>query len=595
MTNLEKQERFIKKAKEKYGDKYDYSRVEYIDCTTPVCIICSKHGEFYQTPNLHLNSRHGCPKCAIEKQLETVRPDSKERFIIKANLKYNNKFDYSKVEYVDTNTPVCIICPEHGEFWQTPYNHIHKGKSVYGCHKCAEEAVGHVKLTTGEFIDRAHKAHGDKYDYSKVEYINSKTKVCIVCPEHGEFWQLPTSHLLGNGCIKCGWDSARKKLSSSNKDNFLKKAIDLYGDRYNYSEISNTISDNGVLIFDNEKQIWFIQKPKEHLKGNGYTEANIMAWYQANNDLRSYYYRIAQQYEDLYDLYREHKTMFYTMRKNNYLKDYKWLKNNREAKVKKSVVYSYEFSDHSVYVGLTNSLNRRDQQHRERRYHSNGKPQYDGVLDYSLKHNIEIPEVKILINNLTREESGLEEIKWIQYYKDNGWKIINRNRGGATGMGVINKSKWTHETVIEEAKKYKNMEQMYRENHSAYNYMERWNLKKDCFPNAKLEVHQPNRIYTKELIEETVKKYPLKKDLRNMDVAMYMYLYKHNMIYDFYPKGKSYGRYDTKESIESVIKQYPRKSDLKKCDKKMYEYLYKHKLLCKYYPNGINEESFSKK
>lgn len=283
------------------------------------------------------------------------------------------------------------------------------------------------------------------------------------------------------------------------------------------------------------------------------------------------------------------------MRKSNYLKDYKWLKNNREAKIKKSVVYSYEFLDHSVYVGLTNSLNRRDQQHRERRYHSNGKLQYDGVLDYSLKYNIEIPEVKILTNNLTREESGLEEIKWIQYYKDNGWKIINRNRGGATGMGVINKSKWTHETVIEEAKKYKNMEQMRIENHSAYKYMERWNMKKVCFPNAKLQVHQPNRIYTKELIEETVKKYPLKKDLRNMDVAMYMYLHNHNIIYDYYPKGKSYGRYDTKESIESVVKQYPRKSDLKKYDKNMYKYLCKHNLLCNYYPNEINAEPFSKK
>lgn len=144
-----------------------------------------------------------------------------------------------------------------------------------------------------------------------------------------------------------------------------------------------------------------------------------------------------------------------------------------------------------------------------------------------------------MIDNLTREESGLEEIKWIQNYKDNGWKIINRNRGGATGIGVINKSKWTHETVIEEAKKYKNMDQMRIENHSAYKYMERWNLKKDCFPDAKLQVHQPNRIYTKELIEETVRKCPRKTDLRNMDMAMYQYLFSHGLLYEFYPKEKN--------------------------------------------------------
>lgn len=581
-----KEKNFIEKANEKYANKYDYSKVKYVDAVTPVCIICPIHGEFWQTPNHHLNTKYGCPKCA----------DDKERFIQKANMKYNNKFDYSKANYINNRVRICITCPIHGDFEQTPSQHL---LTNYGCPKCANSVVelrnkNQKRKTTKEFIEQARKIHGDKYDYSKVEYKNAGTKVCIICPEHGEFWQRPINHLSGSGCVKCGRDNAGKKLSSKAKKSFFKKAFALYGNRYDYSEVNSIISDNGVLIFDNEKQIWFIQKPKEHLKGNGYTEANIMAWYQANNDLRSYYYRIAQQYEDLYDLYRKHKKIFYSMKKNNYLKDYKWLKNNREVKIKNSVVYSYEFSDHSVYIGLTNSLDRRDQQHRERRYHSNGKPQYDGVLDYSLKHNIEIPEVKILINNLTREESGLEEIKWIQYYKDNGWNLINRNKGGSIGSYII-KDKWTNETVIEEAKKYKSMQEMYRENRSAYNYMSYNNLKKECFPNAKLEVHQPNRIYTKELIEETVKKYPLKKDLRNMDVAMYMYLHNHNMIYDYYPKGKSYGRYDTKESIESVVKQYPRKSDLKKHDKNMYKYLYKHNLLCNYYPNEINAEPFSKK
>ena len=57
---------------------------------------------------------------------------------------------------------------------------------------------------TEEFIRRARLVHGDKYDYSKVVYVNSTTDVCIICPIHGEFWQRPAEHLRGKGCVKCG-------------------------------------------------------------------------------------------------------------------------------------------------------------------------------------------------------------------------------------------------------------------------------------------------------------------------------------------------------------------------------------------------------
>ena len=70
------------------------------------------------------------------------------------------------------------------------------------------------KITTEIFIERARKMHGDKYGYSKVEYVNSSTKVCILCPEHGEFWQEALSHLRGHGCPKCGIEvnTAAKKI-----------------------------------------------------------------------------------------------------------------------------------------------------------------------------------------------------------------------------------------------------------------------------------------------------------------------------------------------------------------------------------------------
>ena len=191
-------EDFIKKAREVHGDKYDYSKVNYDSCETKVCVICPKHGEFWQVPAYHTQGV-GCPKCANEDNGNRKRL-LKEEFIKKANEKHRDKYNYSKVEYNGAHTKVCIICPEHGEFWQRPADHI-KGQ---GCPKCRNEATGErCRLSKEEFIKKANEIHKGKYNYDKVEYKNRMTKVCIICPNHGEFWQRPNDHLSGYGCPKC--------------------------------------------------------------------------------------------------------------------------------------------------------------------------------------------------------------------------------------------------------------------------------------------------------------------------------------------------------------------------------------------------------
>ena len=119
-----------------------------------------------------------------------------EEFIAKAKAVHGDRYDYSKVEYVDSKSEVCIICREHGEFWQKPKNHL----SGYGCSICS----GRKKMRTFDFVKRAQNVHGNKYDYSKVDYKGNAEKVCIVCPDHGEFWQRAGNHLKGVGCPKCG-------------------------------------------------------------------------------------------------------------------------------------------------------------------------------------------------------------------------------------------------------------------------------------------------------------------------------------------------------------------------------------------------------
>lgn len=189
---------FIEKAKEVHGDKYDYSKVKYgKNNRTPVCIICPEHGEFQQSPDSHLRGR-GCPICRWKKAKESLRKSvglNTDEFIRRAKEIHGDKYDYSKVNYENTESKVCIICPKHGEFWQTPHHHL----MGIGCPSCGAKKYG-----TDEFINRAKKVHGDKYDYSKTNFIDKKHKVIITCPLHGDFEQLPMNHLAGRGCPECG-------------------------------------------------------------------------------------------------------------------------------------------------------------------------------------------------------------------------------------------------------------------------------------------------------------------------------------------------------------------------------------------------------
>ena len=258
-ANVEKQttKDFICKAKDIHGDKYDYSNVEYVNNHTKVCIICSEHGEFWQTPKNHLKGQ-GCPKCAV-KIRATKNALSKNNFIEKAKKIHGDKYDYSKVEYINTHTKVCIICPEHGEFWQMPNEHL----QGCGCSKCSNR----IKLDTEEFIRRAREIHGNRYDYSKVEYINAQTKVKIICPIHGEFWQTPSGHLNGHGCSKCHIEKLKEEKRYSLNE-WIEIANNVHQNKYDYSKSVYSSSNREIeIICPKHGSFW--QIATEHLQGCG--------------------------------------------------------------------------------------------------------------------------------------------------------------------------------------------------------------------------------------------------------------------------------------------------------------------------------------
>jgi very-short-patch-repair endonuclease/DNA-directed RNA polymerase subunit RPC12/RpoP len=241
---------FLKQARAKYGDRYDYSKTEYLGADKKVCIICPEHGEFWILPYGHLKGG-GCPKCSFTR--------TTEEFIIKAKKIFGDKYDYSKSIFVNAHSKLIIICPEHGEFLTSPNNHL-RG---HGCPKCAKNRP----YTTESFIEAAKKAQGDFYDYSESVYVNAKTKVRIICPKHGPFYQLPSNHLKGIRCPKCGHSIGAQK-KTNNTDDFIRRARAIHGDKYDFTSANYITAVDKVLVICKEHgEFWMT--PQNILAGHG--------------------------------------------------------------------------------------------------------------------------------------------------------------------------------------------------------------------------------------------------------------------------------------------------------------------------------------
>jgi hypothetical protein len=152
----------------------------------------------------------GCINCGRDSIISNNKYTTNE-FIIKSNEKHNNKYDYSKVNYINSKNKILIICKEHGEFIQSPDHHL-QGQ---GCKICGEIRTQNFKYSnTNQFIEKSKNIYGNKYDYSKTEYINSHTNIIIICKEHGEFYIRPNNHINSNqGCPKCQKIKQYSKLS----------------------------------------------------------------------------------------------------------------------------------------------------------------------------------------------------------------------------------------------------------------------------------------------------------------------------------------------------------------------------------------------
>jgi len=178
-------------CKEKHNGKYIYDDFIFLNMNTKGIIKCAIHGEFLQDMHHHLQRGQGCPKCKEGYAL------TKEEAIKRAVDTYGNLYDYSLVDYKNTYTKVKIKCTKHNQIFEQTMEWHWCG---VGCPECLSEKR---KKTTSEFISQAKVIHNNFYSYDKAIYTGVKKKLIITCPKHGDFEQIPNTHLSGGGCSKC--------------------------------------------------------------------------------------------------------------------------------------------------------------------------------------------------------------------------------------------------------------------------------------------------------------------------------------------------------------------------------------------------------
>ena len=341
-------EEFIRRAREVHGDKYDYSKVDYKNNYTKVCIICPTHGEFMQVPSNHLQGA-GCPYCRNE-GISGRQADTYEEYVLKARTVHGDKYSYPRDKFqVGGKDKIGIICPKHGLFYQRKSVHLdgkgcircrdekfsidnrktqeqfiadairvhgegafdysnvkyEDGKTPVdivclkcgcrfsiapsyllhgqGCPECAKIHFSEIRTKSfPDFVDDARKVHGDKYIYIEDTYKNGRTKMTMVCPEHGEFEQRPNSHIQGSGCPKCAG------FQRTTKD-FIVEARKVHGDKYDYSKSDyKSATEKVCIICPIHGEFW--QTPSNHLHGTGCPhcvkstgEDAIYEWLTKNN------------------------------------------------------------------------------------------------------------------------------------------------------------------------------------------------------------------------------------------------------------------------------------------------------------------------
>lgn len=248
------QEGFILRATKVHGGKYDYSKVVYVNSQKPVIVVCPSHGEFSQSANAHLRGQ-GCRKCSDEAVGSKSRLSQKE-FMARL-VTMNTGYGLEQVSYTSMDRPVTLVCKDHGPFTARAGNVLYR-KS--GCPKCAAELTGlRSRKPLSYYVEKSRAVHGDRFEYLGVEYKDAAAYLRVLCKDHGEFLQSANSHTSGVGCVKCSkpiWDT----------ESFKQQAALAHGARYDYTESSYVDAQTKVQILcPDHGEFWQLPSCHAHL------------------------------------------------------------------------------------------------------------------------------------------------------------------------------------------------------------------------------------------------------------------------------------------------------------------------------------------
>jgi len=190
---------------------------------------------------------------------------TQELFLKEMEDIFGNRYDFTKAKYVSAKVKVEVVCPEHGVFWTTP-DSLHYG---IACKKCSASKAALLRKYPQEvFVSKAIAVHADKYDYTDTEYLGCRHKVSIFCKAHQRhFQQSPVKHLAGQGCPDCALAASALRMRSDTED-FIAKAINVQGSRYDYSLVLYKTAIEKVKILCTTHGV-FSQTPNAHLNGQG--------------------------------------------------------------------------------------------------------------------------------------------------------------------------------------------------------------------------------------------------------------------------------------------------------------------------------------
>ena len=662
-------EEFIKKAQAVHGDRYDYSKVKYVNVKTNVSIICKVHGVFSQRPCHHIDGS-GCPKCANERLASKYREWTREkcqevasRYSEMKEFRTECKSAYMaalKHHWLKDYTWLSYSCPKRWtqeKCYEVASRYSEMKAFRTECESAYNAAIRHNWLkdftwlsykidvtkqkkqrqsySQDEIIERLHSVFGNRYGYDKVVYKAMKIPITLVCHEkdvngveHGEFSMRPDNIFSGKqGCPKC-YDDRRSKLQRKPIKTFIKEANIIHGGIYEYHKVEYKNTNSKVcIVCPIHGDFW--QTPSNHLKGQGcpYCSGNAKKWNKQTCE------KEARKYKFIFDFRTKSAGACNVAHRNGWLKEYTWLKKlppkNTDYNKKTKYIYAYEFlGKKSVYVGLTNSMMKRDWQHRNNK---------DSSV-YKFAHNLkcDIPLPKQLEADVPIHESGKREKYWVNHYKEQGWHLLNRAKTGEreSSIGIYFPIKWNKAAIREKAKEcnydlkrfmeqykgaYYAMLSRYRgllnelfPNRSIHthhtieeallvvkkgNFKNRMHLYRECkwayrvlLKNGLLDdVFKKNKEFTKEDALKEADNYSSIEQIRIKNRPLWNYLKRNDLFRVAKPTDSMFRRVKTIEEAWNISQYYKNITDLCNHAKKAYQMLREAGLLQKRYPDSVRK------